>query len=195
MTMRPDQPHIGLVVEGAGDFSSVPLLLRRYFQEKEDYRDILGKPIPTKGISNATKENGIEGYAATAAYRPGCRGILIVLDSDNTVPLEREAALRGRIEGIVVQPFIVSLAVRDYEGWLYASIESLELGEITYLQGVRGLSVIKDAVKELSGESYTKPIWQPRLTQRMNISLARSRNPSLDRMLQGFDTLAAEIPQ
>lgn len=195
MTARPDQPHIGLIIEGAGDDAALPILLRRHLQDKSDFRDVLGKGIPIKGVSNATKVDGIEGYVSAAASRPGCLGILVVLDTDESAPSELEQALRDRIMGRVAQPFVVACAERDYEDWLYASVETLELGEIVYNEGTRGALAIEEAVKHLTGRSYTKPIWQPRLTHRMDIPLARSRSPSLDKMLSEFDGLMTAIPQ
>ena len=126
MTARPDQPHIGLIIEGAGDDTALPILLRRHLHSKGDFRDVLGKGIPIKGVSNATKVNGIEGYVSAAATRPGCLGILIVLDSDDSVPNEFEQALEDRISGRVAQPVVVACAERDYEDWLYASAETLD---------------------------------------------------------------------
>jgi len=50
MTANPDTPHIGIVVEGPGDFASVPLLLRNYMNSREDYRDILGNRSAVTGV-------------------------------------------------------------------------------------------------------------------------------------------------
>ncbi|OBB31056.1 hypothetical protein A5792_16845 [Mycolicibacterium peregrinum] len=195
MTARPDEPHIGLIIEGAGDDSALPILLRRHLQDAGDYRDVLGKGIPIKGVSNATKVNGIEGYVAVAASRPGCLGILVVLDTDDSAPEEFEEALRDRLTGRVAQPVAVACAERDYEDWLYASAETLALDEIAYNEGARGATAIGEAVKSQTGRAYTKPIWQPRLTHRMDINLARSRNSSLDKMLIEFNELLTTIPK
>lgn len=36
---------------------------------------------------------------------------------------------------------------------------------------------------------YVKPTWQPRLTERIDLDLARGRSPSLDRFLRKVDEL------
>jgi hypothetical protein len=189
MTAKADQLHIGLIVEGKGDEVAVPLLLRKYLSHQDDYRDILGKPVWTNGISNATKPKGIEGYAAAAAYRPGCRGVMVVLDADDDCAVDRAVKLRNRIAGTIQQPFAVALAERTYEDWLYSSIESLRLQNTKYVPGGNGIKKIKMALPE----KYVKPIWQPRLTDRLDISLAKSRSKSLDRMLSRFQALVDQI--
>ncbi|ULN27744.1 DUF4276 family protein [Mycolicibacterium smegmatis] len=150
MTAKADEPHIGLIIEGAGDDTALPILLRRHLQSKGDFRDVLGKGIPIKGVSNATKINGIEGYVSAAATRPGCVGILVVLDSDDSVPSEFEQTLHGRIAGRVAQDVVVACAERDYEDWLYASAETLQLGELVYNENARGATAIGEAVKRLT---------------------------------------------
>lgn len=174
-----------LVVEGKGDAMAIPILLRKYLHHRGDYRDILGKPVATHGISNAIKPMGIEGYTAVADCRPGCRGVLVVLDADDECVLERAIQLNKRIEKTIQHPFAIALAERTYEDWLYSSIESLELSEQSYIHDVNGMSRIKAALPE----KYVKPVWQPRLTDRIDISLATSRNKSLARMLNRFQSL------
>ena len=190
MSARAGEPHIGLIIEGKADLHAVPILLRRHMHSSGEYRDILGKPIALHGVSNATKSDGIEGFIATAAYRPGCRGVLVVLDADDNCEAELGPELLARAQEKVAQPVVFALAGRDYEDWLYASAETLNIGDLPYRSGARGLNEIKKALKEQQ-TSYSKPLWQPRLTDRMDISLARSRNLSLSRMLNRFDGLVS----
>ena len=82
MTAAPEDPHVGLVVEGPGDFQAVPVLLRSWLGTSGDYRDILGRPVSCNGRDKALMPNGIEGKVASAVARPGCRGVLVVLDGD-----------------------------------------------------------------------------------------------------------------
>lgn len=71
MTPRATEPHIGVVVEGAGELESVRILFGRWRQERhDDYRDLLGKPVPCHGRDKALMPDGIEGRVATAAARP-----------------------------------------------------------------------------------------------------------------------------
>jgi hypothetical protein len=182
-------PSIGLVVEGPGDVEAVPLLLRRHLASKEKYSISLGKPICCNGRDRALVEKGVEGYIAAAAARPGCRGVLVVLDAENDPACELGPSLLERSEKACQSLVAVCLAERNFEDWIYASAEKLELEGLEYRPERSGLGRIKGALSE----KYVKPRWQPRLTNRMDIDLARSRSPSLDRMIRKFDWLCVAL--
>ncbi|MCV7423926.1 DUF4276 family protein [Mycobacterium yunnanensis] len=188
MTAQSGDPHIEVIVEGKADFNAIPVLLRNHLYAQNEYRDLLGKPIATKGISNATKANGIEGFVVTAACRPGCRAILIVIDSDDHCIAEMAEELTIRLDGLVEQPVVLAFAERTYEDWLYASVETLGIGDCIFVASKSGISAIETALRAI-GESYSKPLWQPKLTHRIDIALARSRSTSLSRLLDRFDAL------
>src|SRR5688500_10572677 len=101
MTATAGSPHIELIVEGKADLNAVPVLLRKHLQERGEYRDVLGKTIAIHGVGNATKANGIEGFVSFAANRPGCMGVLVVLDADDSCVKELSSELMGRISGLV----------------------------------------------------------------------------------------------
>lgn len=192
MSAKATDPHIALVVEGIGDRSAVPLLLRRHLEERGDYRDLLGKPIPLNGKGSATVDGGIERYVETAALRPGCRGVLVVLDADKEPTCEEGPRLLTRAQSAVGVPVVIVLAERDYEDWLFASVESLQLGDdVEWVAGSNGGHELQ---RLLSPKSYIKPTWQPRFTGRMNLALATSRSASLARLFDRFDTLCEEVP-
>jgi hypothetical protein len=180
LSAAAEQPHIGLVVEGSGDIGAVPMLLRRHLQSQGFMKDILGKPIPLNGKGSATAEDGIERYVATAAIRPGCRAVVVVLDADKEPTCVEGPTLLARAQTRVHVPVLVALAERDFEDWMYCSIESMELGTIDFQVGKNGGSVIEAA---LYPRSYVKPTWQPRLTSRMDLELAAGRSVSLRRLL------------
>jgi hypothetical protein len=190
MTARPSDPHVGLVVEGPGDRAAVPLLLRRHLQSSGEYGDILGKPVPFHGRGNATVDGGIEGYLATAAARPGCVGVLVVLDADDDCAATLGPELMGRAQGITGKPVVVALAERNYEAWLYSSAEELDL-DLAFDPGESGARAIAQAVRP---GKYVKPVWQPKLTAKVDVALARGRSASLDRALTRFDELRARLP-
>ena len=151
-----------------------------------DFRDLLGKPVPFHGKGNALVTGGIEGYVATAA-RPGCVGVLVLLDADKEPACEEGPMFLGRGASTIAQPVVVALAERDYEDWLYASVETLSLGEdAAYVEGANGGAQL---ARLLGPTPYIKPTWQPRLSARVDLDLARGRSTSLNRMLNKFDDL------
>lgn len=64
MTASPSDPHIGLVVEGPGDVAAVPVLLRKWLEDRYDFRDVLAKPISCNGRDNALAPRGLEASSA-----------------------------------------------------------------------------------------------------------------------------------
>lgn len=185
MTANYTQPHIGLVVEGAGDRGAVPVVLRNYLHANAEYRDILGKPVPAHGRDKALRPNGIEGFVTTAALRPGCVGVLVILDGEGDCVAELGPLLQGRAQSVTGKPVALALADRDFEDWLFASAETLQL-ELTFDETRSGQGAITDAIRPAK---YVKPTWQPRLAHRIDIELARPRCQSLARMLDRFDEL------
>lgn len=188
MTALATQQHIGLVVEGAGDLKALPLILRRHLENVGEYRDILGKPVPLHGRSKATAPNGLEGYVATAA-RPACVGVLVVLDADDDCIARLGQDLHRRANSIVNIPVLIALADRDFEDWIYASAETLEIG-LTFDPSKPGKKMIPLG---LAPASYTKPVHQPKLAARMDLDLAATRDRSFARLIQCFDRLRARL--
>jgi len=186
-----DEPHIGLIVEGRGDRGSVPVLLRKYLHAQEEFREILGSPVNVKGIGNATRVGGIEGFTAAVGNRPGCVGVLVVLDGEGEPVCELGPELLRRIEGTCRAPVRVALADASFEDWIYASAETLELEGLTWEQGRNGGTQLSKAIRP---KAYTKPVEQPKLTHRVDIETARKRSPSLERMLNRFDELRELLP-
>ena len=191
MTARPEAPHVGLIVEGKGDHEALPVLLRRHLNDAGIYDDVLGEPIPVHGRGNATADGGIEGFAAVALARPGCVGLLVVLDGDGDCVARLGPSLLERARTQSGKPIHVALADVDFEDWIYASAETLDLGLAAYDASVRGQTAITNALKP---RKYVKPTWQPRLAARVDLGLSLSRSASLGRMLARFDDLAARLP-
>ena len=186
MTAGVSDPHIGLVVEGAGDVGAIPVLLRSHLHARGEYRELLGKPVPVHGRENAVVAGGIEGYVATAASRPGCVAVLVVLDGEGDCVAALGPSLTTRGCSMTGKPVVVSLADKDFEDWIHASIETMELGDLEFDGTKRGQSVVKSALKP---KSYAKPTWQPRLAARIDLALAVQRNASLLRTLTKLDEL------
>ncbi len=190
MVVQSGDPHIGMVVEGPGDKGALPALLRKHLYQDNEFRELLGKPVTLKGKGSATTPNGIEGYVAAAA-RPGCVGVIVLLDADDDASCQLGPELLARAQSVVGVPVVVAIAERDFEDWIYRSVETLELGwEGEWDPAKRGGNMIESLFPQ---GGYEKPVWQPKLTHRMDLDLARSRSSSLDRLLRKFDELRTSI--
>jgi len=186
MTKASSEPHVGLVVEGRGDAVAVPHLLRKWRVKNGHYMDVLGKVVPCKGREDATKPNGIEGYVLAAAARPGCVGVLVTLDGEGDPVCKMGPQLSARATHFTRKPVVVSLADTKFESWLVASAETMGLTSLRFNPLADPVALIRAAMPS----KYAKPIWQPRLADRIDFDLAISRNESLKRTLEKLDGLA-----
>lgn len=189
MTAATDAPHIGLVVEGRGEEYALPVLLRKRLQESAEWRDLLGKPVPCHGRDKALKPRGIEGYVATAAGRPGCCAVLVVLDAEGDPACILGPDLQTRAAEVTGKPVAVCLAEPKFEAWLLASAETLAIPELQFRRDRDPVTLIRESLDV----KYVKPTWQPRLASRVDFAIALPRDSSLARLaakLKEFAELA-----
>jgi hypothetical protein len=177
---------VQLIVEGPGDEGAVPVLLRRYLHIREDFRpDMLGTPIAANGLGNLTKDGGIEGYVRIAASRPGTQLVLVILDADKECIKERAEQLLPRCGSGV--PVVLALAEKNFEDWIYASVETTLGTDIEYVAGKNGLSEIKRV------RPYTKSVDQARLAHQIDFDIASSRSQSFKRLIDRFESRRIEL--
>ena len=161
-------------------------MFRRHLHERRnEYRDVLGMPVVCHGRDKALRPGGVEAFVAVAAGRPGCQGVLVVLDAEEDPACTRGPELLARALAVTGKPVYVCLAERTYEDWLYASAETLQLDDLAFTPGTNAESRIREALDS----KYIKPTWAPRLTSRMDLELALSRSMSLRRTLGCLDVL------
>jgi hypothetical protein len=189
MSADAEAPHIGLIVEGDGDSRAVPVLLRNHLFGCQEYRDLLGKPINAKGRGNITTRGGVEKFVRIAANRPGCQAVLVFLDSEFEPICPLGPDLLSRASGVCAQPVVICAIEPMFEGWIVASAETMGIEGLEFepMQHPSGL------IEEKMGK-YVKPVDQPRLAHRIDISTARARSKSLERSLNNLDALVALIP-
>lgn len=114
------------IVEGHGDFLSVPILVRRIAFEIDTSLSVRCRcwRIPKGAL---IKSGGLEREVETAARRyPDARGLLVLLDSDRDCPATTGPELLGR--SLATRPHLpttVILAKREYEAWFIAAIHSV----------------------------------------------------------------------
>src|SRR5262249_44050466 len=124
--------------------------------------------------------------------RPGCVGVLVVLDSEALPVCELGPNLRGRALTATSKPCLVALAETMFESWIISSAESMELPGLVHRPNRNPVSLLREA---LSPVKYVKPIWQPRLAARIDLKLAADRSSSLMRLFAKFEVLRRELEQ
>ncbi|MFE6678276.1 DUF4276 family protein [Streptomyces sp. NPDC057729] len=182
---------IASVVEGEGELSALPTLLRRLTHEAGVWDANIPKPYRV-GRGRLIKQGGLEASVDALADRvpaDGAGGVLIVLDADDDCPaalgpslLERATAVRPDRRTAVV------LAQREFEAWFIAAAPTLG--------GCRGLphglevptdcEVPRDCKGWLThhrvdGRPYRPVADQAALAEVFDIAMARANSPSFDK--------------
>jgi hypothetical protein len=130
------------VVEGHGEVSAVPVLIRNLSNLMNVYDVQVGPPI-RRPRSKLVKKDTLEQAVELAKIQTGCRAIVVLLDADDDCPKTLAPNLQlWASQAALPLACSVVLANREYEGWFLSCIESL--------RGCRGIST--SAASELNPE-------------------------------------------
>ena len=184
------------IVEGWGEVSAVPVLLRRLLAEAGVFDLGVGKPIRRKRFE-LVRESPLRHAVQLAKLRPDCSSIVILFDSDDDCPKELAPVLEQWASDEAGEtPCAVVMAHREYEAWFLASIESL--------RGKRGIredaephprpEVPRGAKEKLEarmrrGLSYSETADQAALTAQLDLASVYARCRSFRRMVTAFGSL------
>lgn len=183
--------QIASIVEGHGEVHAVPLLIRRIASVCSP--DAIVEPLrPMRVPRNRLMKPGeVERAVEFAARLSGPDGrILIVFDADGDCPkdlaaevAERARSARGdRLIGVVI-------AKQEYEAWLIAAAESLAArrglgGQIAAPPAPETIADAKGWLSDrmTAGRPYQPTLDQAALTALLDLTRARNRAPSFDKM-------------
>lgn len=121
--------RVATIVEGHGEVSALPILLRRFPERYPESRFVeLLKPIRVHRDRFLNKEEEFRRQLLLAASKCGEGGlILVLLDADDDCPAELGARLLQRAkEHVPHRQVSVVLANREFEAWFIASAVALD---------------------------------------------------------------------
>ena len=184
------------VVEGHGEVAALPVLLRRLRDVAGSWDVAIGRPVLWPR-GRLVKEESLIKAVRIAIRQRDCRGVLILLDSDDDCPAELGPAMKlwaERESGGF--PCEVVVAHREFETWFLAAIESL--------RGQRGIredasvhsapETPRDAKGQLearmvAGRSYLETTDQPALSDLFSLRDAHRRSRSFRKFADSFAAL------
>ena len=118
MTVQP-------IVEGQGEVSAAPILLRRLATAAGAWDVRIATPHRRRRHQLARRTD-LQSAVRVARLTPDCAGVLVLFDADDDCPRERAPLFETWAhEAAGDVPSAVVLATREYEAWFLASIESL----------------------------------------------------------------------
>jgi hypothetical protein len=194
-----NQPRVVIasVVEGEGEISALPVLLRRLMYEAQIWdADIQPPFMVDRGrlVRPGGLEAAVEAQARRVpADRPG--GILVVIDADDDCPADLGPSLLARATRPDKRTAVV-LANREFEAWFLASAPSLagRAGLAEHLVVPANSETLRDCKGWLThhrrdGVRYRPRVDQPALTHEMDLDLARVNSPSFDKLCRDITYL------
>lgn len=180
MTAPDDSPRrITSIVEGHGEVAALPILLRRICAERGHY-PLTSKPhrIPRTDFTTSRLTDAYRLQRARAADH----GIVVVLcDLGDDDPIRLRAAVHA-----VLPPddsLVIGVAVREYEAWFLAALESLRGHRAVRSEATNHLDAerprnAKKRLEEAMHESYKETIHQAAFSELAELDAVRSTCPS-----------------
>lgn len=195
--------RVACIVEGDGEVSAVPVLLRRLaeWRTPQLYADV-ATPIRVRRDKFLNREEEFSRHMHLAAAKCGEGGwILILLDADDDCPASAGADILQRARSCAPHRSIsVVLANREYEAWFIAAAKSLH--------GCRGFrSVPGEAIEpeaprnakgwvreHMVGNSYGETADQAALTAYMDLQQVYDGCRSFRKLCSEWDRQANQSP-
>lgn len=184
----------GLIVEGHGDASALPILLRRSLAMRGIHHVEIPQPLRlprSKIVKRDELARAVEFMASRSA--PDGR-ILVVLDADDDCPASLAPQLSRWVhEARPDRPSSVILANAEFEAWFLAGAASLRSrrGLPADLASPPDPERIRDAkgwLSERMPQRYSETLDQPALAAVVDLEQARSA-PSFDKFQRDLDRL------
>ena len=193
-----------LIVEGHGEVTAAPVLLRRLLWECAQSHGVgIGSPVIRRTQSQLTREVGVGNAVRLALAQPDCAAVLVLFDGEDHCPVELAAKVRLWAKTAAGQiPCEVVIAYREYETWFLAALESLR-GQCHIANDASAPANpelkrdAKGALEEFmpSGASYAPTIHQQKLSAVFDMSLAHRRNRSFRKLTKAVGDLLQQLGQ
>jgi hypothetical protein len=192
-------PKIAPIVEGDGEVSAVPELLRRLlYEELQSYNWGILRPKNAHGSGRLTTANGIERFVRYAMLEPECDAILVLVDLDAIYglpeadrPADECAPALAKMLGRRIKalnphvPVMIVVARWEYEAWFLTSLETLAIPGIDRYDGeVEAIRSPKGWIEARlpAGQKYRETIDQVVMTSKLDFTLAAQRSRSFRRL-------------
>lgn len=187
---------IASIVEGDGEVSALPVLLRRLAAEVEPATVVdVPPPIRVRRDKFLNRDDEFRRQLLLAAAKSGDDGwILIVLDADDDCPATLGQSIYDRAQvHIAHRRLSVVLANREFEAWFIAASRSLH--------GVRGLQLQPDETIEaevprnakgwlrdrMQGGTYSEILDQPAFAARIDLREAFDNSRSFRKLCSEWE--------
>lgn len=181
--------HIASVVEGHGEVSALPVLLRRIAQLHGSYVEVLPPHrVPRSKVGKGEVGRAVFLQCAKLRER-GAENCLIVIlmDADDDDAPALEAALLSEVRDNLSCDVIAVVAVREYEAWFLSSITALRAhssvrDNASYDGDPEVPRNAKGVLEGLMNESYQETLHQAGFSSMLDIDACSAACATFDRL-------------
>lgn len=181
---------IASVVEGHGEVTGLPVLLRRIASERHGVHVDVPKPHRVPRANMVRRVDELQKAVRLQANRVrGVGAVIVLADSDDDEPEELRARLQATVDDANTSaPAVVCVAVREYEAWFLAGIESLRShpsvrDDATYEGDCEAPRNPKQRLETLMTESYGSVRHQVAFNAQLDLDEVASRSASFRQFL------------
>ena len=163
------------IVEGDGEITAVPELIRRFLHEK------LSEYIITVRSPMRLRRNQIDqklpGFLHMAQRDEGCKAIIVIMDSDTKCAKDEALHISEvvRQHNVYVPVAVVCPSV-EYEVWFIASIETIQDQPI----GKRGIVITVSTNRDMEEVETPEGIGSPKGWLKRHMPKTMTYNPTQD---------------
>jgi hypothetical protein len=191
------------IVEGHGEVTAVPVLLRRLlWNQAQCYGINVGIPI-RRTQSQFRREAEVHTAVRLAMLQPDCAAVLLLFDGEDDCPVELAARVRTWAQQAAgATPCDVVVAYREYETWFLAAVDSLR-GQCRISENAsvppnpESKRNAKGALEAFmpGGACYAETIHQEKLSAVFDMALTHQRNRSFRKLTKTVGDLLAQMGQ
>jgi len=174
------RPRLAVIVEGHGEESAAPELLRRIAPGVEILRPhrVRKSKMPVDLARAVRFQSNRVGAAG---------GVLVLVDADDDVPEELEGQLLRAIDDDLRSVARVVVAVKEYEAWFLAGIDSLRShrsvrDDAAYAGDPESPRDAKGRLETQMVEPYQETIHQVAFSAKVDLEAVAARCPSFVRL-------------
>jgi Domain of unknown function (DUF4276) len=185
-------PTVVPVVEGHGESTAVPVLLRRIGWEL-GWSYQVAPPFRVPRTTLADPEKLSAAVAVVSRNVPAAGGVLVLLDADDDCPVELNAKLQDVADNVRCGVEIVA-ANREFEAWFLASVESLRRhaavkSDAAYANDPEQRRGAKEQLSKLMVTPYREVRHQPAFSDLIDLEMTWRNSRSFRRLLSALQRL------
>jgi len=189
------------IVEGYGEVTALPVLLRRLLQQHAQcYGLQVAEPI-RRNAFEFRREHEVGKAVRLARAQPDCVAVLLLFDGEDDCPADLGNQVRGWAQAAAGEtPCEVVVAYREYETWFLAAVDSLRgycriAQDATAPADPEARRDAKGALEAFmpAGAAYSPTVHQQKLSAVFDMAMTHRRSRSFRKLTKAIGELISKL--